>query len=537
METYYGKSVSSGIVSGKILCLQKRKDYSLHIKAENADVELDKFQTAVKKLETDLDEMKVRFYSEERREEAELAEAHKLILTSPEFLDNCRMKIKEERLSAMCAVYEAGELLASHFENITDSFLLERLTDVSGVLQQILTILDEDAEELLQLTEPVIVAAEELTPAEILRFDKNKVLAMVVKKGSQNSHTAILARLWNIPALIDVDIKSDWNGQNAVVDGEKGIVYLNPTIEIMNIIDVEKKSMAIKQDNLKEYIGLDNQSKSGKKIKIYANVGNVEDVQEALDNDAGGIGLFRTEFLYMGRDMAPTEEEQYEIYRDVVIAMKDKPVIIRTMDIGMDKCVDYIRLPKEDNPALGLRGIRVSFACEEIFKTQIKAILRASAFGDVRIMFPMVTSVNEVRKARELIDQVRGELKLQNYPYGDVKIGVMIETPAAAILSDILAKEVDFFSIGTNDLTQYTLAMDRQNSTLLAYYDSGCEAVLRMIKMTVENAHASNIPVGICGELAKDTGLTAQFLEWGVDELSLSPSKILEVRASVLRCD
>ncbi len=537
METYYGKSVSSGIVSGKILCLQKGNDYSLHVKSENEDAELDKFQTAVKKLGTDLDEMQERFWGEGRKEEAELTEAHKLILNAPEFLDYCYMKIKKESLSVKCAIYEAGELLALHFENMADSFMRERSADIRGVVQQLLTVLDGGVETVPQLTEPVIVVAEELTPAETLRLDKNKILAMVVKKGSHNSHTAILARLWNIPALIGVDIKGDWDGQNAVVDGEKGIIYLNPTIEIRNIIDVQKKSMAIRQDNLKEYIGLDNQSKSGKKIEIYANVGSVEDVQDALDNDAGGIGLFRTEFLFMGRKEAPTEEEQFEIYREAVIAMKGKPVIIRTMDIGMDKCVDYISLPKEDNPALGLRGIRLSFAYEELFKVQLRAIMRATVFGDVRIMFPMVTFVNEVRKARQLIDQVRAELKLQNYRCGNVKIGVMIETPAAAILSDILAKEVDFFSIGTNDLTQYVLATDRQNSNLTVHYKESMQAVQRLIKTTVENAHNAGILVGICGDMAADTAITGEFIELGVDSLSVPPNKVLLIRKFVRHSD
>lgn len=537
METYYGKSVNTGIVSGKVVCFQKKNIFSLHMKANNVDAEYSKFQDAVKKVEAELTEMITGLSKEGRKEECKLAEAHKLILTAPEFLDDCRMKIKEEGLDAKCAVYEAGEMLSAHFESMADAFMQERSSDIRGVVQQLLSVLGGDVETFPQLTEPVIIVAEELTPAETLGLNKNNVLAVVVKKGSQNSHTAILARLWNIPALISIEVKSDWNGQNAVVDGEKGVFYLNPTKEVIDMVDRHQEVLADKQDNLIEYIGLANESKSGKKIEIYANVGSVEDVHAALDNDAGGIGLFRTEFLFMGRDTAPTEEEQFEIYRDAIISMKGKPVTIRTMDMGADKQVEYISLPGEDNPALGIRGIRLSLTYEELFKIQLRAIMRAAAFGDVRIMFPMVTHIKEIAKAKQLIDQIKAELRLQNYRYGDVKIGIMIETPAAAILSDIFAKEVDFFSIGTNDLEQYTVAADRQNPALSVYCEESREAVLRLIEQTVENAHAANIPVEICGELAGDVELVAQFLDWSVDVLSVVPSKVLEVRVAVRRCD
>lgn len=537
MDTFYGKSVSAGIVSGKILYLQKRNFFSLHKSVENTDVESDKFHNAVKHLESELDNMSAQFAKEGRKEEYELTEAHKLILGAPEFLNNCVKKIAEEKLEASCAVYEAGEILATHFETMADAFMRERSADIRGVVYKLLTVLGGDTQMLPEMMEPVIIAAEELTPAETLELDKNKVLALVVNKAGENSHTAVLARLWNIPAIIGVKSGINWDGQNAIVDGEKGILYLNPTEKVVDMLKVQAEVLQEQQNSLKEYIGLHNKSQSGKTIEIYANVGTGEEVQAVIDNDAGGIGLFRTEFLFMGRQIAPTEEEQFEIYRDTAISMKGKPVIIRTMDIGMDKSVGYISLPKEDNPALGLRGIRVSLACEELFKIQLKAILRAAVFGDVRIMFPMVTSVNEVRKAKILIQNIKAELKLQNCRYGDVQIGIMIETPAAAILSDVLAKEVDFFSIGTNDLTQYVLAADRQNPALAVYSEESMQAVQRLIKTTVENAHSAGITVGICGDMAADPEVTGEFLQMGVDSLSVPPSKVLLIRKAVRNCN
>lgn len=533
METYYGKSVSGGIASGKILYMQKRNLFSLHKKTENVDVESDKFHNAVKQLETELDDMSAKLADEGRRTEYELTEAHKLILDAPEFLDNCIKKITEEKLEACCAVYEAGEMLATRFENMADAFMRERSADIRGVVQRLLTVLDKDVEMASQLTEPVIIVADELTPAETMRLDKNKVLGLVINQDSENSHTAVIARLWNIPAVIGVKTNSGWNGQQIIVNGENGIVYLNPTEKTVEMLSAQAAVLQEEENNLKEYIGLHNKTQSGKTIEIYANVGTGEEIQSVLDNDAGGIGLFRTEFLFMGRTDAPAEEEQFEIYKKTVMGMHGKPVIIRTMDIGMDKCVDYISLPKEDNPALGMRGIRVSLAYEELFMTQLRALLRAAAYGDVRIMFPMVTSVTEVRKAKILIDKIKEEFKQQNCRYGDAKVGIMVETPAAAILSDVLAKEVDFFSIGTNDLMQYALAADRKNPALAAYSEECKEAVIRLIGITVENAHNAGIPVGICGDMAADSTMTGEFLEMGIDSLSVPPAKVLEIRACV----
>lgn len=533
MEIYYGKSVSGGIASGKILYLQKKEICSFNAKAENPDVESDKLQNAVKQLEAELDNMSAWFAKEGRREECELTEAHKLILSSPEFLDNCYRKIREEELESSAAVYEAGETLAIHFEGMKDVLMRERSADIRGVVQRLLTVLDRDEEELAVLTEPVIIVADELTPAEMLKLNRNKVLGLVMSRGTEISHTAILARLWNIPAITGINVTCDRNGQRAIIDGEEGVFYLNPTQDVMDELKVKAEIAGEGQDSLKEYIGLPNKSQSGRTIEIYANLGNGEDVQTVLDNDAGGIGLFRTEFLFMGRKTAPSEEEQFEIYRDIAMSMEGKPVIIRTLDIGADKSVGYLDLPKEDNPALGLRGIRVSLAYEDLFKIQLKAILRAAAFGDVRIMFPMVTSVSEVRKAKMLIQNIKAEFKLQDCRYGDTKVGIMVETPAAAILSDVLAKEVDFFSIGTNDLTQYVLAADRQNPALAAYSEECKEAVIRLIGITVENAHNAGIPVGICGDMAADSTMTGEFLKMGVDSLSVPPSKVLLIRKAV----
>lgn len=537
METYCGKSVSSGIAVGKVLFLNNNRELYFEEKAKDIETESERLRKGIEAVEADMAELAKGLDNCDYEQERILMDSHRLLLKDPIFVKCCEDKIRREKASAGRAVYEVGTELARSFENMSDDFMRSRGADIRDVMQQLLYALAGDKKECYTLTGPVILVAEELTPSQTLFMDKDKILAFVVQKGSVNSHVSILARLWNIPAVIGVMPTQDWDGWQGVVDGEKGIFYLNPTAEIIARAEGKQKELEYKEEELKAYSGLPNTTKSGKTIELYANVGGLLDVQTAIENDAGGIGLFRTEFIFLGRNEPPTEEEQFEIYRDAVINMKGKPVIIRTMDIGADKQAEYLEIQGEANPALGLRGIRLSLARPKLFKAQLRALLRAAVFGDVRVMYPMVTSLHEIHRVKQLVGQAKEELRLQNYRYADVKQGIMIETPAAAILSDILAKEVDFFSIGTNDLAQYTLATDRRNSALWSYYDSEHEALLRMIRLIVENGHEANIPVGICGEMAGDTELITQFLELGVDELSLVPSKILEVRKAVRDCE
>lgn len=537
METYCGKSVSSGIAVGKVLFLNENREFFWGETAKDEKTELERLKAGIKIVEADMAELAKGLDRSGYEQERMLMESHKLLLNDPLFLRKCEEKIRKEKASAGRAVYETGVELACSFESMSDDFMRNRGADVRDVMMQLLHALKGEKREFPKLKEPVILVAEELTPGQTLGMEKENILAFVVKKGSVNSHVSILARLWNIPAIIGVLPEVSWDGKQGVVDGENGIFYLEPTGKILEKIKGTQKELAGKVEELNAYRGLLNKTKSGQTIELYANVGNLADVDAAIANDAGGIGLFRTEFLFLGRTEPPTEEEQFEIYRDAVISMKGKPVIIRTMDIGADKQAEYLKMQEDKNPALGMRGLRLSLAKPELFKAQLRAILRAAVFGDVRIMYPMVSSLWETRKVKQIIKQVKEELRLQNYRYADVKQGIMIETPAAAIISDILAKEVDFFSIGTNDLMQYTLAADRQNAALVAYYDAENEAVNRLIKQTVDNAHLAGIPVGICGELAGDTGMISRFLEWGVDELSLAPGKILEVRKIVRECE
>ncbi len=536
MKVFYGKGVSGGIAGGKVLILSGDKHICEYLEAENTDEEKRKFDSAVTSLMAELQEMSECLLKEGRKSERELLEANKLILTAPEFRECCYRKIEEEKMSAGSAVYKAGVELASNFENMSDSYMRERGADIRGVAQQLLNILSPDNVKA-KLTEPVIIVADELTPAETMKLNKEKVLGLIVNKGAVNSHTAIIARLWNIPAITGIVMNDDWQSQRVAIDGDDGIVYINPTEEITDMLNEKNMFLRDRQEKLKELIGLANETKSGAVIDINANVGCIEDIVSASDNDAGGIGLFRTEFLFMGRVNPPTEDEQFEIYKEAAVKMQGKPVIIRTLDIGMDKTAEYIEEMKEDNPAIGLRGIRFSFAHESMHRTQLRAILRAAAFGNIRVMYPMITSMEDVLRAKQILRKVREKLAEEGIGFGEIKEGIMIETPAAAIISDLLAKEVDFFSIGTNDLAQYIFAADRQSSMFDKYYEENRAAVLRLIRHIVDNAHKSGISAGICGDMAADTTLVGEFLKMGVDELSVSPSKILELRAIVRGCD
>jgi len=429
-------------------------------------------------------------------------------------------------------VFLAGEDFSQSLENLEDVYLRERAIDVRDITARLLKCMSDEADELKVLCEPVILMAEDLTPSETIAFDKGKLLAIVTAQGSVNSHTAILARTMGIPAIVDtgMELKNLVTGMEAIVNAYTGEVIIEPSAEQ---IEEAKRQTAIEskeQKALQELIGKEDVTRSGKKLTLCANAGNMEDLEAAICNDAAGIGLLRSEFLYLGRSSMPSEEEQFSVYKQALESADGKKVVVRTLDIGADKTPDYIDLEKEENPAMGFRAIRLCLQEEEILRTQLRALYRASVYGKLAVMYPMITSIEEVKKIQDISRQIKEELKQENIPYADIEEGIMIETPAAALISDELAKMVDFFSIGTNDLTQYTLAIDRQNGKLDSFYDAHHKAVLRMIELITQNAHNAGIPVGICGELASDAELTQWFVNIGVDELSVVPAYILKMR-------
>lgn len=409
----------------------------------------------------------------------------------------------------------------------------ERAADVKDISNRVVQILQGDSDTAGDLTEPVILVADDLAPSETVQLDKDKVLAFVTRKGSTNSHTAILARTMNIPAIVNIPLPGNVDGKMIAVNGYTGEVYLDPDEETVHSHEVLIRQEEEKRKLLQMYKGKPAVTAGGKEIKLYANIGGISDLGAVLQNDAGGIGLFRSEFLYLQESDYPSEEKQFQVYKQVAEVMAGKKVIIRTLDIGADKQIGYFNLEKEENPALGYRAIRICLTREKIFKTQLRALLRASYYGNISVMIPMITSVWEVKKVKELLERVKQELREDDVPFKDVEFGIMIETPAAVMIADDLAKEVDFFSIGTNDLTQYTLAIDRQNPKLDLFYDSHHPAVLRMIQMVIDAAHKEGIWAGICGELGADISLTQTFVEMGIDELSMSPGMILNVKKEI----
>ena len=456
-----------------------------------------------------------------------------------DYLESIENIVRTQEVNAEYAVATTGDNFSQMFAEMDDEYMKARSVDVKDISERLINVLSGAGGNGLNFDQPVIIVADDLTPSETVQLDKDKVLAFVTVHGSANSHTAILARMMNIPAVVGVNIPLDSsvNGKIGIVDGSKGQVIVEPDQETekaaaAKIQEEEEKTKLLQQLKGKENITLD-----GQKINIYANIGSVGDVASVMANDAGGIGLFRSEFLYLGRDTYPTEEEQLQAYRQVAELMAGKKVIIRTLDIGADKKVDYFDLDQEENPALGFRAIRICLKRPEIFKTQMRAILRASVYGNIAVMYPMIISVEEVRKIKQIVEEVKEELSANNIPFGNIEQGIMIETPAAAVMSDVLAKEVDFFSIGTNDLTQYTLAIDRQNNNLDDFYDPHHPAVLRLLRLVAENAHKNGIWAGICGELGADLSLIREFLDMGMDELSVSPSMVLRVRNEVRKID
>ena len=537
MKEFSGNSVSLGVAPGKITVFQKESDEPEKEFVEDIKKELARFNEALTQAKDELEILYKEAVDKVGEENALIFDVHKMMLEDLDYIDNIENLIKEEKVTAEYAVFVTGEIFSKTFADMDDDYMKARSVDVTDISKRVIRKLTGKAETSIESSEPVIILADDLTPGETINLDKSKVLAFVTRKGSSNSHTAILARSMNIPALVNVDFGLDdlagFNGKYAVVDAINSKFYIDPDSTIIETAKKLEAELNLERAELDKLKGLENITTDGRKINIFANIGSEKDVDKVLENDAGGIGLFRSEFLYLGRNEAPTEEEQFLSYKEAIEKMAGKKVIIRTLDIGADKKVDYLGLADEENPALGYRAIRICLDKKELFKTQLRAIYRASAFGNVGIMFPMITSVDEVKIIKKIIDEVRGELGLEKVKTGSPELGIMIETPAAALISDELAKEVDFFSLGTNDLTQYTLAIDRQNEKLAKFYNSHHRAIIELIKITCENAHKNGIWVGICGELAGDLKLTKTFVDMGIDELSVSPSKVLSLRKAV----
>ncbi len=535
--TVLGKSVFSGIAIGRIALLEHGDNQVKRTKVEDVEAEVARFEAAKETAKVQLQELYDKALKEVGEVNAAIFEVHGMMLEDLDYVESIVNIIRTQELNAEYAVATTGDNFSEMFAAMDDDYMKARAADVKDISNRVIAVLQGKSGTGINSDEPVIVIADDLAPSETVQLDKSKVLAFVTKYGSANSHTAILARTMNIPALIGVDFPDDIDGKMGIVDGATGSFLIDPSVSVLEEYQKKKAKEDEKKKLLLELKGKENVTLDGKKINLYANIGGVGDVASVLDNDAGGIGLFRSEFLYLETDNYPTEEEQFKAYKTVAENMAGKKVIIRTLDIGADKQVDYFNLDKEDNPAMGYRAIRICLDRVDVFKTQLRAIYRASVYGTLAIMFPMIISVSEVKKIKEIIKEVMSELDEAQVPYKEVELGIMIETPAAVMMSEELGKEVDFFSIGTNDLTQYTLAIDRQNAKLDNIYDSHHPAILKMLKMVVDNGHKSGCWVGICGELGADVTLTETFLKMGFDELSVSPSMILKVREKIRSVD
>ena len=536
MEIIQGKAIFGGIAIGPISFFAKEQKQVKRTKVEDTEAEIARYETALATAIEQLGALYEKALKEVGESEAQIFEVHQMMLEDDDYNDSVKNIITSQGLNAEFAVATTGDNFSTMFAAMDDEYFQARAVDVKDISERIINILMGIGEAKVS-DAPSIIVAEDLAPSETVQMDKSKLLGFVTRLGSSNSHTAILARTMNIPALIQVDIKEEWNGKQAIIDGFSGKFIIEPEADVLEEYQKKQAEQQERRRLLAEQKGKPTVTKNGKAIKLFANIGSVSDLQSVMENDAAGIGLFRSEFLYLESETYPTEEEQFKAYKMVAETMAGKKVIIRTLDIGADKQVDYFELDKEENPAMGLRAIRICLTRPEIFKTQLRALLRASAFGNIAVMYPMIISVEEVRKIKAIMEEVKAELDEAGIPYGNVEQGIMIETPAAVILSDLLAKEVDFFSIGTNDLTQYTLAIDRQNAKLDEFYNPHHEAVLRMIQMVVENAHKAGIWAGICGELGADLELTDRFMEMGVDELSVSPTFIYPVRQKIREYD
>ena len=539
MREYSGKSVFGGIAIGKISVYKKNEQQVKRVHIEDCEKEKERYNRAVAQAIDELKELYDKAVKEVGETNAAIFEIHQMMLEDDDYKESVHNIIDNQEVNAEFAVAATGDNFALMFSSMEDEYMKGRAADVKDISERLVKILLGGSESSISGSEPVIIIADDLAPSETVQLDKNMVLSFVSVGGSSNSHTAILARTMGIPAMIGTPIPLDESvdGKQGIVDGYNGVIYVDPDEDIIEKMmelqkqDIEKKKL------LQTLKGKENVTLDGKHIKLYANIGNIKDLLTVVENDASGIGLFRSEFIYLERDDYPTEEEQFKIYKTVVETMAGRQVIIRTLDIGADKQCDYFKMDKEENPAMGCRAIRICLTRPEIFKTQLRALFRASAYGNLAIMYPMIISTEEVKQIKEIEETVKKELTEQGINFGNPQIGIMIETPAAVMMSYELARMVDFFSIGTNDLTQYTLAIDRQNTKLDDFYDPHHPAVLRMIEMVVENAHKAGIWAGICGELGGDTELTGQFLKMGVDELSVSPGSVLTIRKKIRETD
>lgn len=540
MITISGKSVFGGVAIGKIMFYKRNEKVIKRSHVDDVDAEWQRFEAAKNEAVAQLQGLYDKAVADVGEANAMIFEIHQMMLEDLDYLESIENIIRTQEVNAEFAVATTADNFAQMFASMDDAYMQGRAADVKDVSERVLDILCGVSAGMKTMDEPCIIAADDLAPSETVQLDKSKVLGFATMYGSSNSHTAILARTMNIPAVIGLgeDLLEQYDGKMAVIDGFTGTLYIEPDEETMAQMQ-EKRAKDLEEKGLLEQLkGKENVTKSGQKINVYANIGNVSDVGAVLKNDAGGIGLFRSEFLYLENTTFPTEEQQFAVYKQVAENMAGKKVIIRTLDIGADKQVDYFGLDKEENPALGYRAIRICLTRPEIFKTQLRALYRAAVYGNISIMFPMIISVSEVRRIKEIIAEVKAELKEEGIPYKEnVELGIMIETPASVMVSRELAKEVDFFSVGTNDLTQYTLAIDRQNSKLDPFYDPHHPAVLAMIKMAADNAHAEGKWIGICGELGADLELTEEFLKMGLDELSVSPSMVLPLRKKIRDCE
>jgi len=539
MEVYQGKSVFGGIAIGRISVHKKDEQQVKRVRIEDSEQEILRYRQAKQTAMEQLQGLYQKALKEVGEANAAIFEIHQMMLEDDDYNESVENIIRMQQVNAEYAVASTGDNFAQMFSAMDDDYMRARSADVKDISERVLSVLGGRTTGIAASGEPVIIVADDLAPSETVQLNKDLVLSFVTVHGSVNSHTAILARTMSIPALIGtaIPLTDDIDGKVGIVDGKNGCIYVDPDEDTLGRMQQLKLEEQEKKELLQTLKGRENITIDGKKIMLYANIGNSKDLAAVLQNDAGGIGLFRSEFIYLERDTFPTEEEQFQIYRTVAETMAGKPVIIRTLDIGADKKCDYFEMEPEENPAMGCRAIRICLTRPEIFKTQLRALFRASAFGNISIMYPMIISVDELRKIKTIVAEIRQELTEQGVTFGEPKQGIMIETPAAVMMSEELAKEVDFFSIGTNDLTQYTLAIDRQNPKLDAFYDPHHPAVLRMIQMVVENAHKAGIWAGICGELGADTTLTRRFLAMGVDELSMSPGSILPVRKIILETD
>ncbi len=537
MQVATGKSILGGVAIGPLRVYRKEETQTAAASALTAEEELARFDAAREKAKEQLRALYDKALEEVGEENAAIFEIHEMMLEDDDYIDAVKSIVENQGATAEYAVATTGDNFAAAFADMEDAYMKARATDVRDVSGRVVNILSGTEEQDALGDEPAILVADDLTPSETVQMDKSKLLGFITRYGSANSHTAILARTMNIPALIGVDYDESWDGKLAVLDGYNHCVYVDPAPELLSAME-DKRKDDLKQEALLQGLKKKpNVTLDGREVKVYANIGNAGDVGLVLQNDGGGIGLFRSEFIYLNSQDFPTEEEQFAIYKRVAETMAGKKVIIRTLDIGADKQADYFGLDKEENPALGYRAIRICLTRRDIFKAQLRAILRASAFGAVSVMFPMIISVREIRDAKDVLEECRGELRERGVAMGEVEIGIMIETPAAVMMAEELAQEVQFFSLGTNDLTQYTLAIDRQNPKLDAFYDAHHPAILRMIRQTVEAGHRHGCWVGICGELGADLTLTETFLRMGVDELSVSPPAILPLRKKIRSLD